>query len=481
MKRPLSAMLLSALFLCLLPSCDTGAGPDPTPSPEPSATPGATAAPVSTATPDPTPAPADPAVYGMWYAFAQSQYGLALTRSSQTFTATGFEQVDEYYDGDAWQQYSGIRGSLSHVDGPAYAATLTGIFVVGEGWLDSTWEYFDRYRGYVWSLASRTARVSLSLDSGNLAYKRDQDGDGAFDDAADLSLVLGSESATALPGEGVYPYLNYVGFNFHQSPTEAHIHLQNMSLNGGAMDGTAYSSVTVKVTNADSVESGDIALAWDADRQEWGRSPYALGADPVGGGLWWVSEVVFTGQTGYGSATYDRPNPWDAWNVSYTTDKDYASSATAEIELGQCNMPPNAAEAGETMYYITAVANSSSADYDSDLVLRLYASGDTEHWIALNDDGDTDAFPDMQVALANGGTYYLKVVDLNGSPGTYSLRLDTLDYDNRASTAIVPMGEDAYEDDDTPAGAEEIAVGGLQDRALTPGETDWVKIVVPTL
>jgi hypothetical protein len=467
MKRVLSIVLAFSFLIGLLVSCGDAVTQKTTPTP--------TASPAPTAS-STTP---DPAVSGTWYAYAQNQYGLALMRMALSLDADSFEEQDQYWDGDSWEIFSGVRGSLAHISGSSYTATLQGIYFEGSGWGDSSTPGFDEYRRYVWTPGSNAARATFAVSSGELSYRRDQDGDEVANGAGDYEAVLGTSSTTALLGSGTYPYLVYVGFNFHRSSTQAHCYLQIMSMAGAPVDDTGFASVTIKVTDAAGAESGNIALSWFSARQEWGVSPYAF-ADPAGGGLWWVSEIAITGRTGYGSAVYDRSNPYDAWSVAYTTDTAFSSTATAVAEPGQCHMPPNAAPAGSTMYYIETVANASSGA-DTDIELFLYEEGDTDHWIAFNDDGDSDSFADMQIALQDGHTYLLKVVDMNGTAGTYSLRVSTSGFLDTNSTATIAMGEDAYEDDDISDTAKPIPPGTLQDRCLTAGDVDWaaIEVVMP--
>jgi hypothetical protein len=346
------------------------------------------------------------------------------------------------------------------------------------GWIDSSSPYFESQRSHYWSITSNAARVSLEASAGSLSYKRDMNGDSAVNGSADYAVSLGTSSSTALTGSGDYPYLIYAGFNFHRSPTQAHCYLQLMSMTGKAVDNTGISSVTIRVTDASGSVSSDQSLTWFPARQEWGLSPYSF-TDPTNGGMWWVSQIKVTTTDG-STATYSSSSPYTPYSIDYKTDTNYTATAVATDMLpAQCYMPPDSPGADETMYYIETVANASSASYDMDTKLVLYEAGNLNEWIALNDDGYNGVFADMKVPLKSGQTYYLKVVDLNGSPGTYSLRLNTGSFNNTASSATVALGEDAYENDDTYATAKEINAGDLQDRALTTTDEDWVKIVVP--
>lgn len=424
----------------------------------------------------------------VWYAFAQSRGGFALTRRSFAYTSSSFEELDEYWTGSAWTRFLGLKGSLAADSGTAYSATLTAIYMPNAAgtfdWYGASTAEFASYRKYVWSTASDTAKIAIEASGGSLSLKRDQDGDGALDGPADSAESFGTASTTALPGSGAYPELQYISLNFHGSATTLYSYAQLSSLIGKAVDdsaGSLVSSISVKVTDAAGTASAAQTMSWYADRQEWGVAPYTF-TNPSDGGIWRISEIDISYKDG-SSATYAADSAYANYAVAYTTDTGYSGSGTTSTLAAQDYMPPDSAGSGTFCYIETEPNGSSSAGDGFDAKIYLYAAGDLQHWIAANDDGheegsqDDSLYSELKVALASG-TYYLKVTEINEGPGCYSLRVNSSGFTNAVSSGTV-SGADPYEDDDTAAAAKTITIGATQDRSYTPYDVDWVKFIVP--
>ncbi len=151
---------------------------------------------------------------------------------------------------------------------------------------------------------------------------------------------------------------------------------------------------------------------------------------------------------------------------------------------GQDYMPPDEEAENETFYYISTVPNGSTDDAalaasaELDTKLYVFAENDTEHWIAANDDGGIEGYATVKIRLVNEQTYYVKLTDLNGAPGAYSVRVTTSSFSGDDEEGPV-SDPDSFENDDTPATAKDIPLETYQQRTFERDNVDWVKIVVP--
>jgi hypothetical protein len=94
-----------------------------------------------------------------------------------------------------------------------------------------------------------------------------------------------------------------------------------------------------------------------------------------------------------------------------------------------------------------------------------------EEGAVIADDDDSGSRLNARVAMpvSGGGVLYIKVVDIDGNRGTYTL-----------TTTLRPLGQsDAYEDDNTMESAKPVGIGEAQERTFTTAsDVDWVRLTV---
>lgn len=329
-----------------------------------------------------SPLPSDtlPASSGMntWYDFKNDYYGLALTGTTFAYDSDSFEELYYFWDGDSWEMYLGLKGTLPAPSGSEYNAVLKEIYMSGTGgmkWYASGTDEFDEYCFHVWSKTGDTARVFLSNSGSILTYKRDTTGDDAYTSKDDISKIINNAASTTLKGHGKYPYLQYIGLGFHNSHTQFSSYCQLMSMTDELLDdseATLVSSITIELTDPTGKKITPPAFQWFDSREEWGRNNQSL-TEETYGGIWRVSKITIKYKNS-SSAVYSAATAYDNYSVTYTTDTGYASTATTDRLIAQDYMSPTSA--GSLGWgYIQTVPNDSSVPDTTDTVIYLYTSG----------------------------------------------------------------------------------------------------------
>ena len=435
-----------------------------------------------------------------WYHFDNNSYGMALVGETLTFDGSSFEQTSYYWDGDSWEKYIGLKGSLSPISGSDYNATLEAIYFIddsGATWHGSSTEEFAMYLSHIWSKASATARLSLAVAGTNLTYKRDQDGNGAVTDALDYTTSFTATPSTTLTGHGKYPWVNYTSWSFHGNTTQASSSAGPDTILNECLDDSTTSlvaSVVGRAKNQNGAVYGPISYACvpDDDGSDW-KKHYSF-ANVSYGGIWWLYEVVVTYKNG-ASATYHAADPWSHYSATYTTDTGYTGSiADCAFLPGQDYMPPDSAGSG-TFRYVRTLQNGSSGvspEKYNDTKLYLYAEDDTTKWLAVNDDwcsdsefGDYTLYSTIKYPFESGKKYLVKVVDINDTEGAYGIILQNdMDFASGVLTdalAATVSGPDTYEamNDDSSATTNNLSADTVQHHSLESGDSDWMAITLP--
>lgn len=432
-----------------------------------------------------------------WYRFENNLFGLALTGTSLTYTATTFEELTYYWDGNSWEAVSGLRGTLA-ATGSEYDATLTEIYMSnkdGFSWFASSTDEFKSYLGYVWSkTGSTTARIKFIVSGEAMTYRRDQDGDGSFSGACDVIYGYQTIRSTSLKGHGRYPNcgwgsLSIAGTGDASSSIELHSFFSDVIDDSGS---TVVASITGKIQNQNGARVGPVAYAWNAGGKGDREANYSIGSN-TGGGIWFLEDFTITWKNG-ATSTYSADDPWSKYILRYTTDTGFESKTTVtDMRVGQDYQAPATAGTDRAFMYVRTLPNKSSActaDKAVDLEMYLY-EGTTDKWVADNDDwfAETDhaglencgGFSAIKYPFKAGTTYYVKVVELNNDAAAYSMVWsDAFDVDAMLDAAMAgPVAADASEEDDLPADAKTLTKGTRADRVLDIGDPDWFYFTVP--
>lgn len=501
MKQKVVLFAAFALISLLAIACDSSGSSDvvmQTDDPiEPVVTPPALPSPRSPVSTDTLPAPTSGSA---WYRFENNSYGMALAGETLTLDGSSFEQTSYYWDGDSWEKFMGLKGSLSPISGSDYNATLEAIYLIddsGATWHGSSTEEFAMYLSHVWSKASATARVSLAASGTSLAYKRDQDGNGALTDALDFATAFTATPSTTLTGHGKYPWVNYTSWSFHGNTAQASSSAGPDTILSECLDDSASSlvaSVVGRAKNQNGAVYGPISYDCvpDGEGIEWEKD-YTF-ADVSYGGLWWLYEDVVTYKNG-ATVTYRAADPWSHYSATYKTDTGYTGSiADCGLLPGQDYMPPDTAGAGKTVKYIRTLVNGSSGvsrEKYTDTKLYLYSEDDTTKWLAVNDDwcsdlefGDYTLYSTIQYPFEIGKKYLVKVVDINDTEGGYSIILQN-DINFAAGVlagarTTMVSSPDTYEamNDDSPATTNTLIADTIQHHSLESGDPDWMAITI---
>jgi hypothetical protein len=484
------ALFVLAAFLCV--ACDSGSSDDDLEleldpiTEESDTTKSELRSPLTT---DTLPAPAGTA----WYRFANNYYDMALTGTTMTYTDTTFEELTYWWDGDSWEKVIGLKGTLANKSGSEFDATLTDIYLLNEtgggSWYASGSDEFKGYIGFIWSKAGdATARVSYAETGSSLSCKRDQSGDDDLVDTIDIKDSYGKTNFTTLTGHGRYPFGGWASLSIGGG-TEASSSIELHSAFPDDFDNSAESlikSISATIKNQNGHGIGPVDYAWepdatDEDGGDW-EHEYNIGAY-TDGGIWYLKTYTILWKNG-AKSTYTAADPWSKYAVTYVTDTGYEGTMTAtDIRVGQDYKAPATPGAGREFRYVRTLPNKSSAE-DDDMEMYLYKEGDTDHWIAANDDWFSEAeggYSTICYPVEASTKYYVKVVELNKEKAAYSIVLrNKYDLDTiRTDTLLVDVTTDSEEDDDVPANAKTMNIDTPLHRIYDIDDPDWFTFTTP--
>ncbi|MCB2183093.1 MAG: hypothetical protein KQH63_13745 [Desulfobulbaceae bacterium] len=410
---------------------------------------------------------------GSWYRYQSNFMGFAEIREEMRFTSETFEQHWLAKMDTGWVEIFMAEGELIPTSGPAFM-TMTDIFfrplITDPGiWFSEGDPVFKEILDGYWGVS--TLVVTPSLEAGNMVARMDKNGDGDFDDEEETYTLMPVANDALAIGHGTFPQLEYAGLGFHNSPETAAIYVSFASFFMQDML-DHISSVTVELSGP-AVSYQNIELTSFPERGEWGAASWTL-PQPADGGIWWISRIETVMDDG-SSSIFQTGSPYDPYELNIVTSSGYAASGFISQETpGQDYTPPAAA----SYYYIETFPNGSSAGVRTDPLIKVFLSPDTDHWIAINDDGGRDEYQaGLKMPFTSGETYYIAIEDAYGYGGAYSTLISTSGYVG-SSTATVSL-PDAYEEDDDSAEATPLVLDTVQDHSFSPGETDWFVFTAP--
>ncbi len=219
---------------------------------------------------------------------------------------------------------------------------------------------------------------------------------------------------------------------------------------------------------------------WETEwENEYGTECKFLPSTPEGG-IWWVSRVKVTASDGSWSEYY-ADNPYGSFRHDYQ-----AANGTSGQRL-ESNAWIGALYITETdsphpLVYINTFPSEEA--YKVDMTMRIYRVGDTQRWIATNDEPDAqNFFPRIAIPLIPGEQYYIHLNSRQSQPGPYSIVISNSSFQS-GSTQTTPHQPDSYEIDDTPEQASPIALNEIQRRTIASdngrsGDVDWLLFTFP--
>jgi hypothetical protein len=229
---------------------------------------------------------------------------------------------------------------------------------------------------------------------------------------------------------------------------------------------------TVKATlQGPSKRYPDIGLQYNSAEKEWQKVCDFL-PQPLAGGIWWVSEIMATTQTG-AKIHYKAESHHKKYRMTIR------NADGAKIRESQTDHEPGAfysTEAGAPIY--TILTRPEKGKPEIDLAMYVYLAPDTDHWIAYNDDPDVkEIYPQISMPLLSGQKYYIRITnkDENGGPYSILFRIDARKLQPKSNAT----GSSTFASNNSSVLAKKLELNELENHTLTSNEEDWFVLSLP--
>ena len=389
-------------------------------------------------------------VEGKWYSHLEYQLGFRQIRFEFIVDANSFELYLQSFFDNKYKNRIGIKGDFTENESREDILEVREIgFADNSGsivWFNSSAQEFEEVLKGMWG-GKLDHVVAFSLSDSVLTAEIDMNADGDYKDEYE-TLTFSKNENSDFSGGGKYPAVDYSSIGFHSDTSTAALTM------GVEMDfpelTTTDISIFADLTNINGDQKVDIALAYNAEREEWINHNYDMGSDTPEG-LWWVSRIKAVNNTDNSSIEMVCDSPYKKYFTAEITTSDQTKGENIKVDMkvGQ----DYAWDDQKTLYYIETFENASQ-DIIPDPVVKLFNENDTEKWIAFNDDGGRDALgAGLRYPLESGKTYYLAIEDYHEKGGAYSIKISS---DFNGSSINRPANPDKYEPDDSPDKASVI-------------------------